>query len=67
MAVDERMSQPMLDIFEPAPVDVAVMCFFWGDCKTVIRRAGAQAAHDAMEEHYATDHADDISRVLEAM
>lgn len=43
---------------------VAVHCFWAPRCPTVVREFDAQAAHDAMEAHYAAEHEQDINRVL---
>lgn len=48
----------MADLF---PVYV-VWCIF--RCPVPVRALDPQAAHDAMEDHYAAEHADDIAAMI---
>ncbi len=59
---EARELEPHDDLLSPI---VTARCFFWGTCKhTVTDRP--QAAHDAMEAHYAAAHSCDLDRIVGA-
>jgi hypothetical protein len=54
---------PADTLFDLPPAGPAVHCFFQ-PCSHVVRASTPEVAHEAMEDHYRTAHADDIRNAL---